>query len=199
MTAPAAAISSRIPPSRRGRLVENGVFAMALFVFAELMMFSGFISAHIISRRSALPGTWPPDDQPRLPVESTAFNTAALLASGVLLFLAHRSRRHGRPAAALRWLSGAILLGALFVGLQGAEWVRLLAQGLTVSSSLVGGFFYLIVGAHALHAVAALVFLATAWNALRSGTLSGSHFGAAQVFWYFVVLLWPVLYWKVYL
>jgi cytochrome c oxidase subunit 3 len=198
MTAPAAVIN-RIPASRRGRLVENGVFAMALFVFAELMMFSGFISAHVISRRSALPGTWPPADQPRLPVESTAFNTAALLLSGVLLLLAHRARRGGRPAVAERWLTGSILLGTLFVTLQGVEWVRLLAQGLTVSSSLVGGFFYLIVGTHALHAIAALGFLTSAWLAMRAGRLTGSHFGAAQVFWYFVVLLWPLLYWKVYL
>jgi len=198
MTAPAAAISGAAP-RRGGRLIENGVFGMALFVFAELMMFSGFISGHVISRRVAPPGTWPPPDQPRLPVESTAFNTAALLLSGVLLLLSHRAYRRGRTAAAGRWLGGSFLLGALFVGLQGAEWARLLAQGLTVSSSLVGGFFYLIVGAHALHAVAALGFLAASWLALRAGRLGSSQFGATQVFWYFVVLLWPLLYWKVYL
>jgi cytochrome c oxidase subunit 3 len=198
MTAPAAAINPGVAP-RRGRLAENGVFGMALFVFAELMMFSGFISGHVISQRSAIPGTWPPPDQPRLPVTSTAFNTAALLLSGVTLLLAHRAFRRGQHAAAGRWLTATIVLGTAFVGLQGGEWARLLAQGLTVSSSLVGGFFYLIVGAHALHAVAALGFLASAGLALRSGRLSASHFGAAQVFWYFVVLLWPVLYWKVYL
>ncbi|MEO5616384.1 MAG: cytochrome c oxidase subunit 3 [Candidatus Eisenbacteria bacterium] len=198
MTAPAAATDGIARP-RRGRLAENGVFGMALFVLAEVMMFSGFISAHIISQRSALPGTWPPPDQPRLPVASTAFNTAALLLSGVVLLLAHRAYRRGQNAAAKRWLGASILLGTAFVGLQGAEWARLLAQGLTVSSSLVGGFFYLIVGAHALHAVAALGFLVSAWLALRAGRLTPSHFGAAQVFWYFVVLLWPVLYAKVYL
>jgi len=198
MTAPAAVISEGAP-RRSGRLVEHGVFGMGLFAFAELMLFSGFISAHVISRRVAPPGTWPPADQPRLPVESTAFNTAALLLSGVLLFLAHRAFRGGNRAATGRWLGASILLGALFVALQGAEWARLLAQGLTVSSSLVGGFFYLIVGTHALHAIAALGFLVFAWLALRAGRLSGSQFGAAQVFWYFVVLLWPVLYWKVYL
>jgi len=212
MTAPTAAISGSAAP-RRGRLVENGTFGMALFAFAELMMFSGFISAHIVSRRSAMPGTWPPADQPRLPVESTAFNTAALLLSGLLLFLAQREYRRsgggGAPggagsggagsAATGRLLGGSILLGALFVVLQGAEWVRLLAQGLTVSSSLVGGFFYLIVGAHAVHAVAALGLMISTWAMLRAGRLSDSRFGATQVFWYFVVLLWPVLYWKVYL
>lgn len=200
MTAPTAVISGSAAP-RHGKLVENGTFGMALFVFAELMMFSGFISAHIISRRSALPGTWPPADQPRLPVESTAFNTVALLLSGVLLFLAQRAHRRGEAgsAAAGRLFGGSILLGGLFVVLQGAEWVRLLAQGLTLSSSLVGSFFYLIVGAHALHAVGALALMISTWAMLRAGRMSDSRFGATQVFWYFVVLLWPVLYWKVYL
>ncbi len=198
MTAPTAVISGAAPRPR-GKLVENGVLGMALFVFAELMMFSGFISAHVISKRAAVPGTWPPSDQPRLPVESTAVNTGALLLSGVLLFVAHRAYRRGDLAGARRWMAGAIGLGAAFVALQGVEWVRLLAQGLTVSSSLVGGFFYLIVGAHALHAVAGLACLAAAWLALRAGRLGPSQFGAARLFWYFVVLLWPVLYRLVYL
>lgn len=199
MTAPAAVASGRPAGLPRERVVTNGVMGMVLFVFAEAMMFSGFISAHIISRRSALPGTWPPIDQPRLPAAATAFNTGALLLSGALLFVASRAVRRGARPAAERWLGGSIALGVMFVGLQGAEWARLLAQGVTVSSSLVGSYFYLIVGAHALHAVAALGFLASAWLAVRSGRRVDSRLGAARVFWYFVVLLWPVLYWKVYL
>lgn len=197
MTAPAATLSG--VPGARPRAVENGVVGMALFVFTELMLFSGFISAHIITRRTALPGSWPPPDQPRLPVAATAANSVVLLLSGVLLFLASRAFRRGDRAGAERWMSGSIVLGALFVAVQGFEWVRLLAQGLTISSSLVGGFFYLIVGAHAIHVIAALGFLAASWFALRAGRLGNSQFGATQVFWYFVVLLWPVLYVKVYL
>jgi len=198
VTAPAATLSAT-PAARRGRVVENGVFGMALFVLAELMLFSGFISAHIITRRTALPGSWPPPDQPRLPVATTAANSVALLLSGVLLYFAHRAFQRGDRAATQRWMTGSIALGSLFVLVQGVEWARLLAQGLTVSSSLVGAFFYLIVGAHALHAIAALGFLFASWFALRAGRLGNSQFGATQVFWYFVVLLWPLLYVKVYL
>ena len=74
----------------RGRIAEHTVIGMGLFVFAEIMLFAGFIAGFIISERSAVPGTWVTTDQPRLPVASTAFNTAALLASGVLLFFANR-------------------------------------------------------------------------------------------------------------
>ena len=183
----------------RGRFAEHTVVGMGLFVFAEVMLFAGFIAGYIISENSAVPGTWVTDNQPRLPVASTAFNTAALLASGVLLFFANRAWRRERGVPAARLLGGSVLLGVLFVVLQGREWVRLLAQGLTLTSSPVGSYFYLIVGAHALHAVIAVVYLAFVWGWLRAGRLTVPRFAAAQLFWYFVVLLWPAIYLKVYL
>jgi len=191
-----------VQPARvvsRGRIAEHTVIGMGLFVFAEIMLFAGFIAGFIISQRSAVPGTWVTTDQPRLPVESTAFNTLALLASGVLLFFANRAWRRGRSGPASTLMGLSLLLGALFVVLQGREWVKLLAQGLTLTSSPIGSYFYLIVGAHALHAVVALAYLGLCWIWLRTGRLTASRFSAAQLFWYFVVLLWPAIYLKVYL
>ena len=183
---------------RRRKLTENGVLGMALVVFVEVMLFAGFISAYLIVESAALPGLWPPPNQPRLPIERTAFNSVVLLASGVVLAFAQRSFLR-RGAGTRRLMGTAILLGAFFVVFQGAEWLALIAQGLTMTSSQLGAFFYLIVGAHAVHAVAALIGLGFAWRALASGRLTPSFFGAAQLFWYFVVLMWPVIYALVYL
>jgi cytochrome c oxidase subunit 3 len=191
----AAQTASEIP---RGT-VSNAAFGMALFVFVEVMLFAGFISAFGIVRANALPGAWPPPGQPRLPVARTALNTVALLLSGAALFVAGRRFRGPRPESARGWMAAALLLGAFFVVAQGVEWVALLRQGLTLSSSELGSFFYTIVGAHALHAVVALVVLALVWRAMREGQLTESRFGAARIFWYFVVLVWPLLYWRVYL
>jgi heme/copper-type cytochrome/quinol oxidase subunit 3 len=179
--------------------VSNAAFGMALFVFVEVMLFAGFISAFGIVRANALPGAWPPPGQPRLPVARTALNTVALLLSGGALFVAGRRFRGPRPESARGWMAAAFALGAFFVVAQGAEWAALLRQGLTLSSSELGSFFYTIVGAHALHAVVALVVLALVWRSMREGQLTESRFGAARIFWYFVVLVWPLLYWRVYL
>ena len=179
-------------PKSRG--VENGVFAMLLLVFAEVMLFSGLISSYLIARATALPGTWPPEGQPRLPFESTAINTAALLASGVLLVLAQRTFQRNGAAAAVPLTGWALALGAFFVVFQGVEWARLLAQGLTLTSSKLGAYFYTLVGTHAIHAVAAILALGWVWLQMHSGRVTRSAFGGAQVFWYFVVLVWPVLY-----
>jgi cytochrome c oxidase subunit 3 len=194
-----AAGGGRVIPLRREGISLNGVFGTALFVFVEVMLFAGFISAFIVTEISVMPGMWPPPGQPRLPVASTAVNPAALLLSGVALFLAHRAYRMRGPRAAQAPLVAAIALGTFFVGFQGAEWLALIRQGLTITSSQLGAYFYLIVGCHAVHAVAALLILFLCWRALRAGRLSPSLFGGAQVFWYFVVLMWPVIYALVYL
>ena len=57
----------------------------------------------------------------------------------------------------------------------------------------------LIVGIHALHAFAAIGMLAIATNRLQSGWLTPGFFGATEIFWFFVVGVWPVLYVVVYL
>ena len=123
----------------------------------------------------------------------------ALLLSGVCLYLAGKRFRGLRPRSAGPWMGAALALAAFFVIFQGMEWLALLRQGMTLTSSQLGSFFYVIVGAHALHAVAAMIALAVSWAMLQAGRLTRSQLGAVQLFWYFVVLVWPFLYWKVYL
>ena len=190
-------VSLRLVSEARPRpLLPSPVLGMLIFVIAELMMFAGLISAFSIVKAGAL--GWPPPGQPRLPVEATAFNTAMLLASAGALFHANRAFLLDR-ATARGPLFAAIGLGAFFVCFQGYEWISLISHGLTLTSSNYGSFFYLIVGTHGLHALAGLAVLARSALKLRRGSLAAGDFAASQVFWYFVVGLWPVLYLLVYL
>ena len=185
-------ISDPRPPP----ILSSPVMGMLIFVIAEMMMFAGLMSAFSIVKAGAL--GWPPPGQPRLPVEATAFNTAVLLASGVVLFFANRAYARNHDLAK-RLLFTAIGLGAFFVALQGFEWVSLIRQGLTLTSSNHGSFFFLIIGMHGLHAIAGLTVLGSAGFKLSKSLLAPDSFAAAQIFWYFVVGLWPLLYFMVYL
>jgi heme/copper-type cytochrome/quinol oxidase subunit 3 len=171
---------------------------MLIFVFTEIMFFAGLISAHAIVRSQAVGEMWPPYGQPRLPVEETALNSLALLVSGVVLVFAWFAYRR-QPSGARIPLLLSIVLGGAFVALQGREWAALLAEGLTMQSSAYGGFFYLIVGTHGVHAVCALAALIWAFHRLDREQLTSAQLGTVSTFWYFVVLVWPFLYWKVYL
>jgi heme/copper-type cytochrome/quinol oxidase subunit 3 len=183
---------------RREPVVPSGVLGMLLFIFTEVMFFAGLVSAHAIVRSQAAGQMWPPYGQPRLPVQETAINSLALLVSGVVLVLTWYAYRR-EPSGARIPLLLSIVLGLVFVSMQGVEWAALLADGLTLQSSTYGGFFYLIVGSHALHAVGALGGLVWAFDRLDKNRLTSSQLATVSAFWYFVVLVWPLLYWKVYL
>jgi cytochrome c oxidase subunit 3 len=179
----------------RSQIMDSRALGMLIFVFTEIMLFAGFISAFTIVRSAAM--AWPPPGQPRLPMEETAINTAALLASGVALAIAQQVYKRNRSQA--RWpLLAAISLGAIFVVFQGVEWVGMLRAGLTLTSSVLGSFFYMIIGLHALHAVVALTMLVRACLLLNQDRLQSGLFLATQIFWYFVVGVWPFVYLRVY-
>ena len=181
----------------RRDVVPASVLAMLLAVSVEVMFFAGLISAFTIARAGAGAGHWTTPADPLLPAASTLGNTAALLLSGLCMAAAHVQYRRRSPAAG-RTILAAWVLGALFVVLQGREWVGLLSQGLTMHSSGLGAFFYLIVGAHGVHAVVALAALLVAWWRLTMGGLTPAFLFGVETFWYFVVLLWPVIYLRVY-
>ncbi len=181
----------------RKPVVPSNVLGMLIFVVTEVMFFAAFISAFVIVRSRALVA-WPPPDQPRLPVEATAANTLVLLTSGALLFLAFRAFKRD-VSRARPLLLASLALGACFVSVQGIEWAALLHEGLTLTTSPHASFFYLIVGAHALHAICALVLLGRAYVRLRAGVLTVHSLQTTLVFWTFVVGVWPVLYTLVYL
>ncbi|NOX98913.1 MAG: heme-copper oxidase subunit III [Verrucomicrobia bacterium] len=185
--------------ANKRELVPSSVAGMLIFVMAEAMFFAALFSSYRIV--SAGVPDWPPLDQPRLPVLSTAFNSLALLLSAWTIFQANRrfTSQNVQVAATRRFLLATILLGSFFILFQGFEWLRLIKYGLTMTSSSYGSFFYLLIGTHALHAVAALCVLYYNYFKLRRNNMSKEQFWGAQVFWYFVVGVWPILYVLVYL
>jgi len=179
--------------------VSNGVVGMLIFMVTEAMFFAALISAYLVIRAGL--EEWPPWGQPRLPVETTAFNTVVLLASGLLMGYSRALLQKNNIQKGRRWLGISILLGAFFLISQGYEWLQLIKFGLTVSSSVYGGLFYLIIGAHGFHVVGTLAALIYAWNRLGAyeNPVTPEGLFPFQLLWYFVVCVWPILYVLVYL
>jgi len=183
---------------RRQSGLSSSALGMLMFIAAELMFFAALISAFLII--SAAAEAWPPPDQPRLPIVASALNSLILFASGWMIFKAFRSFKADSGGEVVRkQVKLTLWLGAAFVGFQGIEWIRLLSFGLTMTSSQYGAFFYLIIGTHAIHAVGALIGLWRLSVKLSAGQLTEDTFHAVQLFWFFVVGIWPVLYVLVYL
>jgi heme/copper-type cytochrome/quinol oxidase subunit 3 len=187
-------------PEPRRPVLDNARLATMFLIAAETMLFAGMISAFIVLRIGA--AVWPPPLQPRLPVALTGVNTLVLLASSVAMAAAVRALLGGTVPLAIARLKWAAALGALFLSVQGYEWVRLIGFGLTVSSGAYGGTFYTLIGAHGLHVVGALAWLVLVLTRLRAGRIGPARpagLRACAMYWHFVVFLWPILYVAVYL
>ena len=125
-----------------------------------------------------------------------------LLASAVTMHWSLRAVRVNDRAKLIRLLAYTAALGAIFLVVQGFEWIRLIHFGLTVSSSVYGGMFYTLIGFHALHVLGALIWLLVVVMLATRGRFSKERHVGLQtcgMFWTFVVGLWPVLYGLVYL
>jgi heme/copper-type cytochrome/quinol oxidase subunit 3 len=195
----ASELSLPSQPQRAKSPVSSGVVGMLIFIVTEVMFFGALISAYLVIRAGL--DEWPPWGQPRLPVETTAINTLALLVSGLLMLYSRKLMQKNKVSEGRKWLGFSILLGTFFLISQGYEWVQLIKYGLTVSSSVYGGLFYLIIGAHGLHIIGTLAFLTYAWKRLGApvNPLTPEGLLPVQLLWYFVVCVWPVLYVLVYL
>lgn len=189
-----------LPPRPNTLLLDNAKLGTIMLLGAETMFFAGLIGAFIVFRLSAT--NWPPPFQPRLPVGVTGINTVVLLISAMTMQFSLRSMRADHRRAASRLLALTAFLGTLFLAIQGSEWVKLVHFGLTVSSSIYGGLFYALIGAHGLHVIGALAWLLAVYVQTRKGRYSRRNHTGLQIcamYWIFVVALWPVLYGLVYL
>lgn len=184
----------------RRRGLDNLRLALLFFMGAEVMFFAALVSALFVLRVGM--AAWPPPLQPRLPIAVTTVNTLVLIGSSVSMAAALRALRRPDPRRFVRMLGATAALGALFLLVQGYEWVRLIGFGLTLSSSVYGATFYSLIGLHGLHVAGALGWVLLTTRRAMRGRFDGGRVTPVQacaMYWHFVVGLWPVLFVAVYL
>ena len=188
------------PASRPRSGMSPDVFGMVMFIVSVVVLFAVLVFAFAWARAGQI--EWPPPGQPRLPLQITGLNTIVLMISGCTMFRAWRHIRQDRCRKLSQWLFGTTVLGTTFLIVQGVEWVRLIQYGLTATANLYGAAFYVIIGMHALHVLIAVTAVLFVWRkSARKVYSSAHHTGVSMcaLFWFFVVLIWPILYIVVYL
>jgi len=176
------------------------IVGMALFIIAEAMFFSAIVSAYLVTSSQSM--TWPPTDMPSLPFALSACNAGILLISAILIWLAAKARKAGKQERYLDLFSLALIMGVLFLLIQGTEWIRMIDNGIYYDSDTFSSFFYMIIGIHGIHLLGALLYLVSIYlKDSNSNIATGGKevFISGCMLWYFVVALWPILYALVYL
>ncbi len=185
---------------REQPFISSGRIAILMVIASELMLFSGLIGAFLVYRLGS--AFWPPPGLPRLPIQLTWANTLVLMSSAFTMTLAVRAVHRNQRRLLRRWLGITALLGATFLGVQGSEWVRLISHGLRLSSGAYGSTFFILIGCHGLHVLAAVVWLGWVFAIAMRGRYNAKNCAGVELcamYWYFVCAIWTVLFGLVYL
>ena len=203
---------------------------IAWFIFSEVMFFAAFFGALFYARMLSVPwllgeGTglpthdylWPgytevwPTNGPEdlggsdfhmgwwpLPF----INTVILLTSGLTVTWAHHGIKLGHRRVFLFGLFLTVVLGFLFVYLQGIEYLEAYHEGMTLASGIYGSTFFLLTGFHGLHVtLGATILLVVLLRGMFGHFTPDRHFAfeAAAWYWHFVDVVWLGLFIFVYI
>ena len=206
-------------------------WSMSWFIFSEVMFFGAFFSALWWARVHSVPmlgnlenallwpdfkAVWPTlaagataspggiiePFQTMTPFWLPTINTALLLSSGVTLTIAHHALRenHRSRTIAFMWLT--VLLGIVFLFVQGYEYAHAYSDmNLKLSSGPYGSTFFMLTGFHGFHVFVGMLMLVFITLRLMKGHFSPKrHFGfeGAAWYWHFVDVVWLGLYIVVY-
>jgi len=206
-------------------------WSMSWFIFSEVMFFGAFFTALWWARSHSIPALgslenallWPDFKAvwPSLAVGVTAspadvvepfttmgpfwlptINTALLLSSGVTLTIAHHALRENHRGRTIAFMWMTVLLGTVFLTVQGYEYFHAYSElNLKLSSGVYGSTFYMLTGFHGFHVLIGTLMLLFITLRLQKGHFTADkHFGfeGAAWYWHFVDVVWLGLYILVY-
>jgi cytochrome c oxidase subunit III len=190
---------------------EIDSLGMWTFLVTEILFFGGLFTGYAVYR-SAYAAAWA-EASGHLDVWLGAINTAVLIASSYTMALSVHAAHAGHRRNLVRFLVLTLLLGIVFLGIKGHEYVHKFHEGLVPGPEFALGrvaareiqlffsFYFVMTGLHAAHMAAGLGILAwLLWRA-RRGALSPPNDGPVEItglYWHFVDLIWiflfPLLY-----
>jgi cytochrome c oxidase subunit 3 len=206
-------------------------WSMGWFIFSEVMFFAAFFGALYWARVFSVPALgslensllWPDFKAvwPSVVAGATAspagtvepfttigpwplptINTALLLTSGVTLTIAHHALIAGNRAKTIAFMWATVLLGVVFLFVQGFEYAHAYKDlNLKLSSGIFGSTFFMLTGFHGFHVFVGMLMLLFITIRLHKGHFTSErHFGfeGAAWYWHFVDVVWLGLYVVVY-
>lgn len=170
------------PPAR-----TTGQFGVIVFLASDIMLFAPFFAAYFLLR--ATNTLWPPPGvELTLPRAATA--TAVLIVSSFTLINADRALARGDGRSMRRWLIATMVLGAMFLTNQIAEYVTL---SFRADDHPYGSVYWGLTGLHAAHVTAGLCVLGLLYiRVARTRSIDEIHPWAngISMFWHLVDIVW---------
>ena len=189
----------RLLPPAPTSTAEVGYWGMALFVATEATMFASLLTTYLFLG-TANPG-WPPAGIERPKLVLPPIMTVILLASSATMFWAERGIKNGARGRLRIGLGLTILLGVIFLVVQGVEYHDKLEK-LKPWANSYAAIFYAITGFHGLHVFAGLLLLGYVEVRALVGHFDAEHHLAvknAGLYWHFVDVVWLFIFATLYI
>lgn len=186
-----SAIGSAHPMSE----YSTGRIALLVTLGTESVFFVTLLVAYAALRAGV---EWDvPHTLPRLALPLA--NSVVLLLSAVAAWWSGRAIARNKQRALRRGLVVALLLGLLFVAGQAYEFSH---AGLQIDDQAFGGVFFTLLGCHAAHVLAGIVFLGLNLGRATMGDFTAGDHEAVELgnlFWFYLTAVWAVLFAALYL
>jgi len=181
------------------------VLGTQLFFLSEIAIFGSlfayFFGMLYHAHRDANIG-WPMEGSPaHWHVGLPAVGLLILLTSSITCEIAHKMMLKDKRGACKDWLIVTIVLGLVFLALQGYEWGIFVGHGFTIASNSFGTLFYALTGFHGFHVMTGLIMLLLVYGRLEIGHYSKRrHFSmqAASWYWHLVDVVWVFVFTLIY-
>jgi cytochrome c oxidase subunit III len=164
-------------------------FTLWVGIASIVMMFAGFTSAYIVKRNQV---NWITFDLPVM----FWFSTLVIIISSVTLYISNQAFKQREMAKYRGLVVATLLLGIIFVIMQGIGFNQLWMKGITLTKNVSFSFLYVIVGLHALHVIGGIVALIILFAKAFSGKVRNYDIVPLEVistYWHFVDALWVYL------
>jgi nitric oxide reductase NorE protein len=177
-----------------------GDFALWIFIFAEMLVFGVLFVAYAFTRANnvALFNA----SQLTLSQTSGAINTLVLITSSYFVVRGVSAIKRGLSKQCAHWLSGALLLGGVFISIKLVEFYAKFAADITMSTNTFYMFYLSLTFFHFMHVLMGMVILGSIIvKAHRGGYSTQEHAGVetGASFWHMVDFLWIILFPLVYI
>lgn len=142
-------------------------------------------------------GPWPPTGSPSLLLAGP--DTIVLLVSSFVLGWGLRGFRRGHAPGTLQIaLAITLVMGVVFVAVQGMEWRN---KPFSLGTDAYSSAYFTLTGVHMAHVVVGLVILLAllVWSLMGRFESPSQHLALGGLYWHFVDAVWLVVFTTIYL
>ncbi len=190
---------------------EVNLLGIWVFLMSEVLFFGGLFTAYVIYRH-VYPSAFA-DGSRHLDLLLGSINTAVLLTSSLTMALAIHSAQTGRRTLLILLLLVTMLLGLVFLGIKGSEYLQKINENFFPGPSfaypgkdpqaarLFFSLYFIMTGLHALHMILGILVIGVMVVRSWFKQITPQHYMPVEMlglYWHFVDIIWiflfPLLY-----